>query len=151
MSPGLLIRPAVAADFDSARRLLQSAGLPVADLDPAQLQLCIEKDDQLQGVIGIEHFGSVALLRSLAITTAARGVGAGAALVTALEASAAAAGVGEMWLLTIDADAFFSRLGYQQYDRTDAPAPIQETEEFSSLCPGDAILMCKRLTAFSIP
>lgn len=145
MSPALLIRPAVAADLDSARQLLQSAGLPVADLDATCLALCAEKANQIQGVIGIEYCGDVALLRSLVIEATARGAGTGAALVTALETGAAAAGVAELWLLTIDADAFFVQLGYQQRERTAAPAAIQATQEFSALCPDDAVLMSKRL------
>ena len=151
MSSALLIRPAVASDLDSARQLLESAGLPVVDLDAAYLALCAEKDEQCQGVIGIENFGDVALLRSLVIPAVARGAGVGAALVAALESTAAAAGVNEMWLLTIDADAFFARLGYRQRERADAPAAIQTTQEFSALCPGDATLMSRRLSAFPIP
>ena len=42
-------------------------------------------------------------------------------------------------------DAFFARHGYSTMGRENAPAAIQSTAEFSSLCPGDAVLMCKRL------
>lgn len=151
MSAALLIRPAVAADLDSARELLQSAGLPVADLDATHLALCAEKDEQLHGVIGVENCGEVALLRSLVIAAQTRGAGIGAALVTALEADAAVASVSELWLLTVDADAFFIRLGYQRRERADAPAAIQATQEFSGLCPGNAVLMSKRLAALPVP
>lgn len=145
MSSALLIRPAVAADLDSARQLLQSAGLPVADLNATHLALCAETGDHIQGVIGIEYCGDVALLRSLVISAAMRCAGVGAALVTALEANADAAGVTELWLLTVDADAFFARLGYQRRERADAPVAIQATQEFAVLCPDDAVLMSKRL------
>jgi hypothetical protein len=47
--------------------------------------------------------------------------------------------------LTIDAEKFFARLGYRTMARSDAPAAIQSTDEFSSLCPGSAVLMQKRL------
>ena len=97
------------------------------------------------GVIGIEPYGNTALLRSLVVTPLARGAGIGRGLVTALESAAIERGTRELWLLTIDADAFFSTLGYFTRRRGDAPDPIRGSAEFSSLCPGDAVLMSKRL------
>jgi len=71
--------------------------------------------------------------------------GVGKALVEALEKMAIEKGVSELWLLTIDADAWFAQLGYRVQEREAAPPAIQKTEEFSSLCPGDAVLMRKNL------
>jgi len=56
-------------------------------------------------------------------------------------------GVDELWLLTIDADAFFVSLGYETRERSEAPEAIRNTEEFSGLCPEDAVLMSKQLLA----
>lgn len=42
-------------------------------------------------------------------------------------------------------DKFFARYGYAIKIRTDAPSAIQNTAEFASLCPGDAVLMYKSL------
>ena len=55
--------------------------------------------------------------------------------------------ISELWLLTIDADTWFATLGYLTQSRDSAPPAIQSTEEFSSLCPGDAVLMKKLLAA----
>jgi len=142
----LAIRPASAADLATTIELIEKAGLPVADLSVEKLAFVAEKNDLFQGVIGQESFGSVALLRSLVVSTDARGAGIGPALVTALEIACLADGVHELWLLTIDADRFFAKLGYVIRDRTDAPETIRNTEEFSGLCPGDAVLMSKRLS-----
>ena len=141
----LTIRPAGAADLESAKRLLQNAGLPTGDLTAEHLALVADQDGDFLGVVGLESFGEVALLRSLVINTHARGTGIGPALVTALETASTCDGVEEMWLLTIDADAFFLKLGYKIRDRSAAPDVIRSTEEFSSLCPGDAVLMSKSL------
>lgn len=141
----LTIRPSVAADLDAALGFLESAGLPVADLTAERLALVAENDGAVCGVIGLEAFGEIALLRSLFVGDAARRSGIGPALVTALEVSCIADGVRELWLLTIDADGFFSKLGYTARQRTAAPEAIQSTEEFSGLCPGDAVLMSKVL------
>jgi amino-acid N-acetyltransferase len=141
----LMIRLARASDLAKTVALLETAGLPVADLSADHLALVAEKDNVFQGAIGIESFERVALLRSLVVSPDARGAGIGPALVTALEVAAAVAGVSEMWLLTIDADPFFVKLGYESQGRENAPDEIRNTKEFSGLCPGDAVLMLKLL------
>ena len=143
----LTIRPATPADLNAAVELLQEAGLPVKDLSAETLALIAEIDEIFQGVIGVELFGKAALLRSLAVAASARGAGIGPALVTALETACMTDGVDELWLLTIDADAFFVSLGYETRERSEAPKAIRNTEEFSGLCPGDAVLMSKQLLA----
>ncbi len=142
----LAIRPATPADLGVTVELLEKAGLPVADLSAGRLAFAAENDGVFQGAIGLESFGDIALLRSLVVSTNARGAGIGAALVTALEVSCLADDVAELWLLTIDADPFFAKLGYSIRDRTDAPDAIRNTKEFSGLCPGDAVLMSKKLS-----
>ena len=141
----LAIRPASAADLAASIDLLKNAQLPVADLSAKRLAFVAEIDDVFQGVIGVESFGEIVLLRSLVVTPDARGAGIGPALVAALEVACGANGALEMWLLTIDADRFFERLGYAIRDRADAPDAIRSTNEFGGLCPGDAILMSKNL------
>jgi amino-acid N-acetyltransferase len=141
----LAIRPACAADLAASIDLLRKAGLPVADLSAERLAFVDEKNDVFQGVIGVESFGKIGLLRSLVVSADARGTGIGPALVTALEVDCLANTLEELWLLTIDADRFFETLGFTIRDRADAPAAIRSTAEFQGLCPGDAILMSKKL------
>ena len=142
----LQIRPARAADLAATVELLQVAKLPVADLTTDMLTFVAEENGLFTGVIGLETFGETALLRSLVVTVDARGKGVAAALVGALEVLVLANGVRELWLLTIDADQYFQTLGYVTRDRSDAPRAIRSTEEFSGLCPSDAVLMSKKLT-----
>lgn len=139
----LTIRPASEIDLSAAIALLNSAGLPVQDLAAETLALVAETDGEPCGVIGLQSFGEVALLRSLVVSHDARGAGIGPALVKALETACLADGVRELWLLTIDVDRFFLKLGYVGRMRSDAPIAIRSTEEFSGLCPGDAVLMSK--------
>ena len=138
-----IIRAVAPDDYDAAIDMLQVAGLPTEDLSIDRLALVAEAGDKILGIVGLESFGTVALLRSLVVAHDARGGGIGEQLVTALENQCHDSGVTDIWLLTIDADAFFSRLGYAMRDRTNAPKEIRSTEEFSSLCPGDAALMSK--------
>lgn len=147
MDRNLEIRTAGADEFDAALRLLQQAGLPVEDLAAERLPdfLVAAIGERLAGIVGLERFGRTGLLRSLVVDPGMRSAGLGRVLVAALESKARAAGIVELWLLTIDADAYFARLGYVTESREKAPDSIRGTEEFANLCPGDAVLMKKTL------
>lgn len=141
------IRAAVARDLEVATQWLVAAELPSRDLTPAHMEgfLLALHGDRPVGMIGLEQFGPVALLRSLVVDAGCRTAGIGRLLVDALEKNAVRRGASELWLLTIDADAYFAGLGYTVRPRSEAPPAIRETPEFSTLCPGDAVLMSKRL------
>jgi len=143
----LRIRSANASDLEVARSWLADAGLPTEDLTPDHMQsfLVALVDDKPVGMIGLEQLGEAGLLRSLVVDTNLRSGGIGRRLVAALEAKAAACGVARLWLLTIDADRYFARLGFEAVARSEAPNAIQRTAEFADLCPGDAVLMRKKL------
>ena len=46
-----------------------------------------------------------------------------------------------LYLLTNTAERFFTKLGFEQINRQAAPVTMQNTTEFSSLCPDSAICM----------
>jgi len=143
------LRRARAADWGDVSRLLDDAELPVTDLGPALLEhfLIAELDDDVVGLVGLEVFGTTGLLRSLVVAKRARSAGLGGKLVAALEAAAQAAGVRELWLLTIDAENFFIRHGYDVVTRDAVPDAIRLSKEFAELCPDSACLMLKDLSA----
>ena len=141
------IRPAGTADFETITGWLAAARLPVADLsiDDMNNFLLAESGGTPVGTVGLEPFDGIALLRSLVVVPHSQGSGAGRRLVTELEAEAARRGIAELWLLTTDADAHFTKLGYEAESRDVAPDSIRETTEFSKLCPSDAIVMRKAI------
>ena len=139
------IRRATGKDLPQAKAMLAAAGLPVTDLAAEHLAFAAVDGKRIMGLIGFEPYGDIGLLRSLVIAEEARDEGLGRNLVAKLEAAARDDGVDELWLLTIDADAYFARLGYEVLERSDAPETIRGTAEFAGLCPGDATLMRKRL------
>jgi amino-acid N-acetyltransferase len=143
----VIIRPGVAADLPIIQAWLTDAGLPIVDLTPDHMNdfLVAVVDAESAGMIGLEQFDKLGLLRSLVIDPAARRSGIGRQLVAALEAHAVTRGVAELWLLTIDAEEYFLQFGYERFERDLTPNVIRETDEFSSLCPGDAVLMRKCL------
>ena len=147
MAHDVRFRSGSAADFDAVVALLARAKLPVADLSAASISrfLVATIDESIAALIGLECFGSIGLLRSLVVDPEFRGAGLGRVLVEKLESQASDQGISQLWLLTIDADGWFQRLGYEARRRDEAPALIAQTAEFVSLCPGDAVLMHKAL------
>lgn len=129
------------------RELLAACDLPTADLESRHFEsfLGCGTAANPQGIVGLEIFGAVALLRSLAVAEEARGFGCGTALVAAAEHYAKEQGVRELYLLTTTAERFFARLGYTRADRNTAPEHIKRTQEFSGLCPESAAFMAKKL------
>lgn len=145
MNRDVLIRAFRPSDLAAGIELLEEAGLPTADVSVDRLALVAESDAQIVGVIGLEQYAHLGLLRSLVVDSGSRKDGLGRQLVDTLEHLARARGVTELWLLTIDADAYFATLGFSRQPRTAAPAAIAASEEFSSLCPDDAVLMSRPL------
>lgn len=142
-------RPALAA----ARLLLEAEGLPASDLDAAQLEhfFFAGADAAPLGIVGLEIFAGVALLRSLVVQSSARGSGLGGALLRHAESYAASRQVRDLFLLTTTAENFFLRHGYEPSARSSAPAAIVQTQEFSSLCPASSAFMRKRLRQRDTP
>jgi amino-acid N-acetyltransferase len=134
-------------DLAQVLRLVGEAGLPIDDLDEADLGhfLGLGPRNRPLGVVGLELLGATALLRSLAVDSSARGAGSGTALVEAAEGHAIREGVETLYLLTTTADRFFERLGYARVAREKAPPEIRRTREFSELCSETAVLMMKDL------
>jgi amino-acid N-acetyltransferase len=141
------IRPARPADFAAAASLLQAAGLPVTDLSADRLDdfLVATSGKYVVGLIGLEARADIGLLRSLVAHPDARERGLGRRLVAEVEALARRRRIAELWLLTIDARRYFENRGYTVADRAVAPEAIRRTAEFTTLCPGDAVLMKKSL------
>ena len=129
------------------RRLLDDAELPIDDLGPDLLErfLIAELDDEVVGLVGLEVYDTTGLLRSLVVVKKSRRSGLGKKLVGTLEAAAQAAGIRDLWLLTIDAEKFFARQGYDIVTRDAVPDAIRLSEEFTNLCPDSAFLMMKDL------
>lgn len=148
MSPvaNLTLRTATEADNPVIRDLLERNGLPTSDLGTARPEFVIASHgEQVIGIGALERFGGVALLRSVAVEPQRRGYGMGSLIVEELERRARTAGVNELILLTLTAQDFFERLGYQAKERGQVPPPVLGSAEFRSLCPASAVCMAKDL------
>lgn len=131
----------------AAKSLLASCNLSTTDLEAKHFEQFFGCGSERSpaGVVGLEIYGDVALLRSLAVSEAARGNGCGKRLVAEAEAHALVSGVGAIYLLTTTAETFFQSLGYSVADRSAAPEAIRSTQQFCGLCPSSSSLMVKHL------
>ncbi|WP_081071930.1 arsenic resistance N-acetyltransferase ArsN2 [Burkholderia cepacia] len=140
-------------DCDGIVSLLAHYGLPVADLvpePPTGLRLFVAEDtaeQRLMGCIGLQQFEQLGLVRSFAVSPDCRNQGVGIRLLDELYRHAGRVSIRHLYLLTTTAAAYFSGLGYQIVSRDAVPVAIQQSTEFSSLCPASAVVMTRALCA----
>lgn len=133
--------------LEAALRLLQDARLPTEDLTEAHVEHFFFAGPAAHptGLVGLEIFGDVALLRSLVVSEARRGRGDGQRLLEHAERQARFRGVRHVYLLTTTAEPFFAKRGYVRTPRDAAPAAIRATREFAGICPASSAFMAKPL------
>jgi amino-acid N-acetyltransferase len=148
MTADLTFRPATVADWPAVEALLLAAGLP---LDGAREHidnyLVGYAGGQLAAVAGLELYGRVALLRSVAVAGPLRGRGIGERLVEAVKARARQLELGSLYLLTTTAAPFFSQQGFSLTARSAMPSALQASRELQGVCPASATAMGVHLGA----
>jgi amino-acid N-acetyltransferase len=129
------------------KRLLSESGLPIEDLTEQHMPhfFGCASGGELMGVVGLELYGELALLRSLAVAADQRGSGLGSRLVEHAENHSREQGVKSLYLLTATAESFFLRRGYARLPREEAPESIKNTKEFGGICPLSSAFMVKHL------
>jgi N-acetylglutamate synthase-like GNAT family acetyltransferase len=141
------VEAASSADLGSIRTLLEGSGMPTSDLAAASPEFFVVRDaGRVVAAGALERFGSAALLRSVVVAADRRSRGLGQLVTRELERAAARAGIIELILLTETAAGFFERQGYRVIERSAAPAAVQQSAEFRSLCPSSATCMSKNLS-----
>lgn len=134
--------PAAPADLDNVCSLLITCGLPTDGLaDHMTTCLVIRCGEDITGSVALELYGKSALLRSLAVHPESRSTGLGKALTAAALELAAERAVSDVYLLTETAPQFFSSLGFNAVERSDVPAPVHQSLEFTTACPDTALAM----------
>jgi amino-acid N-acetyltransferase len=128
-------------------RLLESAALPTSDLADEHMQdfFYVGPASAPIGIVGVQLFGAVALLRSLVVIEEHRARGLGRDLVEHAELHARERGATAIYLLTTTAERFFRSRGYTATPRDSAPAAIRATPEFAGLCPASSAFLSKPL------
>jgi N-acetylglutamate synthase-like GNAT family acetyltransferase len=141
-------RPATSADAPAVLALLRAQGLPTEGVESHLPHFLIALDgSELLACAGLEPYGEVALLRSVAVSSAQQCRGWGRQAVAQLQAQARRGGAHQLYLLTTTAERYFEALGFERIDRAVAPAALAASAELRGACPASATLMRKELTA----
>ncbi len=127
--------------------VIAQCGLHTEDITAELLRNTIlaRKGPRIIGTVALEVSGSFGLLRSLAVLEKFRGQGVARQLILAAEKSARQMGIHTLYLLTLTAEKYLSRRGFESIERSAAPDGIQDTAEFKSLCPDSAVCMKKSI------
>ena len=140
------VTPAAPADLPGILALLDASRLPRAGIeDHVASTLVARHDSGVVGTAALELYGGAALLRSVAVATALRGQGLGAALTMAALELARQRGVRSVYLLTETAGRFFPRFGFHAISRAEVDAAVRASTEFTTACPKSASVMVKQL------
>jgi amino-acid N-acetyltransferase len=148
LPPDHLPEPARNGDLEAVLALVHSAGLPtagIADAFPAGYAV-VRAGSGIVAVAGLEAHGGDGLLRSVAVAPSRRGSGIARLLVEDRLHAAEAQGLGTVYLLTTTAAGWFVRLGFVEVPRAAVPVPVQQSAEFTSVCPASATCLARRLT-----
>lgn len=123
-------------------KILQKENLPYQDVNAENIQFFMAFNDaDFVGIVGLENYSNVALLRSMVVFDKFRNKGYGCKIVNQILEEATAKGIKEIFILTTTAKDFFEHLGFEVIERKDVPNDIKSTTEFTSLCPASATCM----------
>jgi arsenite methyltransferase len=142
------IRAARLEDLPAVESLLGATGLPLEGV-AEQFEngyAVAESEGIVVGVAGVEVHGAHGLLRSVAVASHHQGEGIGRRLLADRLGWATARGLHSVYLLTTTAAKWFDRLGFMVVTRTDVPAAVRRSAEFTDICPSTATVMERRLT-----
>jgi amino-acid N-acetyltransferase len=96
-------------------------------------------------VIGVEVYGSVGLLRSLCVKQAYRGQGIAKMLNKGILTYAQMRKIDRLYLFTLSAEKFASKLGFHKIDKKRVPKSIRLTWQFLKLKPYPVTCMMKQI------
>ena len=140
------IRKATNRDLDAVEGLLSANNLPLDGVKENLSGFIVaEEGGRVIGAVGLERFGSVALLRSAVVSEGRRGGGVGRQLVEHLLDYAESDGIEELFLLTTTAEDYFPRFGFTRTTRSAVPPAVKASAEFQGACPDTALVMTRRI------
>lgn len=133
-------------DVSDVLALLKAHELPLDGLaDHLATMLVARQDGRVVGSAAIEVYPDGALLRSVAVAPARQRQRLGRELTEAAIRLAQERHAPAIYLLTTTAEQYFPKFGFERIARTDVPAGVQTSIEFTSACPASATVMRKVL------
>jgi L-amino acid N-acyltransferase YncA len=133
-------------DVPQILALLERCSLPLQGVaDVRETTVVARKDGKVVGCTSLEVYGTVALLRSVAVHPAYRSRQLGQQLVQAILDHARSLRIHEVYLLTETASEYFPRFGFRLIDRSAVAPVIQHSVEWEVACPVSAYAMVLHL------
>lgn len=124
--------------------LLTLANLPINDIGENVELFSLEMNEETIGTAGLEINSQIGLLRSVSVLESQKGKGYGFLIVRDLEEYAKTQNIKELYLLTTTAKEFFEKkCNYEVVERANVPTEIQNSQQFTSVCPSSAVVMKK--------
>lgn len=144
--PHPAVRPATGPDLPPIASILHAAGLlSGAARERLGRTMVAEVDRRPVATAAWESVSDAAILRSVAVADHLRGVGAGTLIVAATLRRIAEGGIRDVYLMTEEAEAFFTTCGFASIDRDDLPDEVAEHPQVSRGCSASATAMHLRL------
>jgi amino-acid N-acetyltransferase len=138
---------ATPADKNQIRRLLSECGLPTLYIAKHLESFMVAKAaGKLVGVIGLEVYGRVGLLRSLCVEPAYRGQGIARGLNARILAHAHLRRIDTLYLFTVKAVRFSAKLGFTKTDKERIPKGIRSSWQFRSFDRYPVVCMMKKIS-----
>ena len=127
--------------------LLKSSGLVPEGLQKDNLYLFCEREDSgtMVGVVGMEIYGNVCLLRSLAVRENKRNQGIARSLLKQAFELARSIKSYEVYLLTETIGDTMHKYGFRDVYRDNVPNGLLESPFFNGICPCSCHLMYKNI------
>lgn len=139
-------KTATNSELEEILRILKINNLPTLDIVSSSVILYTGKlNGVIVGVIGIEKYQSIALLRSLGVDDGFKKLKIGSSLVVNLFNHSNMDEITDIYLLTETAEGFFRKFDFQQIERSRVPEIIMNTSEFREICPTSATVMYKNI------
>ena len=119
------------ADAQEMAALIVAGELPPFFLEPfIDGFLVIEHNGRMVGCGGVEFYGDDAVIRSVVVDPAARGLGLGLDIGRLLEEDALKSGAGDIYLFTLHAYEFWKRFGYVDLPLDEWPHNVRENWQY---------------------
>lgn len=135
-------RTAEVSELSEIIILLDNNNLPTADISSSDIKLFVgDYNNSIIGVIGIEIYSRIGLLRSLAVDDNFKNLNIGKTLVINLLSYCKQNYIESLYLLTETAERYFEKFGFITIDRSIVPETIKQSKEYKEICPVSAVIM----------
>ncbi|MFG6490473.1 arsenic resistance N-acetyltransferase ArsN2 [Roseateles sp. BYS78W] len=142
LNNSISLRQAGASDWPAVEALLLANKLPTEGAQAhLSTYLLATSNGEVVGCAGAEVYGTLALVRSVAIAPGLQKQGIGRLLVGRLLHEARSRDIAALYLLTVTAPEYFAQYGFKRMKIEEAPQALKASAEFQGACPACAALM----------